>query len=131
MREPKWLSAALVEALHGECLAMFGGLPGVRDAGLLQSALDRPRNLFAYGEAPSLFAMAAAYCAGIVKNHPFIDGNKRSGLLAARAFLFINGYLLEADEADEVRVIVGLAAGEVDETFLASWIEANCQPRGR
>ena len=104
---------------------MFGGSPGVRDVGLLQSALDRPRNLYAYGDDPSLFEMAAAYCAGIVKNHPFVDGNKRSGLLAARAFLFMNGYLLEADEADEVITIVGLAAGEVEEAALAAWIEAN------
>ena len=102
---------------------------GLRDAGLLQSALDRPRNLYAYSDDPSLFEMAAAYCAGILRNHPFIDGNKRSALLAARAFLFLNGYLLEASEADEVVTIVGAAAGEIDEASLAAWIEANCEAK--
>ena len=129
MKEPEWLSEEIVLAFHGEALTLFGGPHGVRDDGLLQSALERPRNLYAYGDAPSLFEMAAAYCAGIVKNHPFVDGNKRSGLLAARAFLFMNGYLLEADEADEVIMIVGLAAGEIEEEALAVWIEANCEPR--
>ena len=129
MTEPKWLTAELVEALHVECLGLFGGPSGLRDAGLLQSALDRPCNLYAYSDDPSLFEMAAAYCAGILRNHPFIDGNKRSALLAARAFLFLNGYLLEASEADEVVTIVGAAAGEIEEAALAAWIEANCEAK--
>ncbi len=123
--EPKWLTAQLVQAIHSLAIATFGGSHGVRDIGLLESALDRPRNLYAYGDDPTLFDLAAAYCAGIVKNHPFIDGNKRTGDLTARAFLFRNGYLFEPDEADEVNMIVALAAGEIEEDVLARWIFDN------
>lgn len=119
--EPKWLTEQMVRAIHGQTLAMFGGSPGIRDAGLLESALERPRNVYAYGEDPSLFRLAATYCSGIVQNHPFIDGNKRAGLLAGRAFLLLNGYFFEPDESDEVRIIVGLATGEVDLDSLAKW----------
>ncbi len=129
--EPKWLSAELVKALHVATIAAFGGSQGVRDSGLLDSALGRPRNLFAYGSDPTLFELAAAYCAGIVGNHPFIDGNKRAGLLAARAFLFKNGYALEPEERDEVVNILALAAGEIDETVLAAWFEEFSAPRER
>ncbi len=127
--EPKWLTKEMVLAIHAEAVAEFGGSLGLRDAGLLESALDRARNLFAYGDDPSLFELAAAYCAGIVKNHPFIDGNKRTGLLAARAFLFRNDYLLEPEEPDEVAVIVALAEGEIDEAVLAAWLEEYAFPR--
>jgi death-on-curing protein len=127
--EPKWLTARLVQAIHSQAVADFGGSHGVRDMGLLESALDRPRNLYAYGDDPTLFDLAAAYCAGIVKNHPFIDGNKRTGDLAARAFLFRNGYLFEPDEADEVNMIVALAAGEIEEDVLARWISENSTPK--
>ncbi len=119
--EPKWLTQDMVHALHAEAIAAFGGSPGLRDAGLLESALDRPRNLFAYGDDPSIFDLAAAYCAGIVKNHPFIDGNKRTGLLSVRAFLFRNRVLFEPEERDEVTIMVALAAGEIDEAALATW----------
>ncbi len=98
--------------------------------GLLESALDRPRNLYAYGDDPTLFDLAAAYCTGIVKNPPFIDGNKRTGDLTARAFLFRNGYLFEPDEADEVNTIIALAAGEIDEDVLARWISDNSTAMG-
>ncbi len=110
-------------------VAKFGGSPGLRDEGLLESALDRPRNLFAYGDAPSVFELAAAYCSGIVKNHPFIDGNKRAGDLAIRAFLRLNGYIYEPEEAEEVVMIVALAAGDIDEAALAVWIGENAAPR--
>ncbi len=123
--EPKWLTAQLVQAIHTQAVAEFGGSHGVRDMGLLESALDRPRNLYAYGDDPTLFDLAAAYCTGIVKNHPFIDGNKRTGDLTARAFLFRNGYLFEPDEIDEVNMIVALAAGEIEEDVLARWISDN------
>ncbi len=123
--EPKWLTAQLVQAIHTQAVAEFGGSHGVRDMGLLESALDRPRNLYAYGDDPTLFDLAAAYCTGIVKNHPFIDGNKRTGDLTARAFLFRNGYLFEPDEADEVNMIVALAAGEIEEDTLALWLSEN------
>ena len=129
MDEPKWLRKHMVLGLHAMAVAQFGGSPGLRDEGLLESALDRPRNLFAYGDAPSVFELAAAYCAGIVKNHPFIDGNKRAGDLAIRAFLHRNGYLYEPEEAEEVVMIVALAAGEIDEDALALWIAENASPR--
>ena len=125
MIEPKWLTVQLILAIHSQAVAEFGGSHGVRDPGLLESALDRPRNLFAYGNDPTLFDLAASYCIGIVKNHPFVDGNKRTGDLAARAFLFRNGYFFEPREAEEVIMIIGLAAGEVDEDALAQWISEN------
>ena len=115
--------------LHAVAVAEFGGSPGLRDEGLLESALDRPRNLLAYGDAPSVFELAAAYCSGIVKNHPFIDGNKRAGDLAIRAFLRLNGYLYEPEEAEEVVMIVALAAGDIDEDSLAVWIAENAAPK--
>ena len=125
MIEPKWLTVQLILAIHSQAVAEFGGSQGVRDPGLLERALDRPRNLFAYGNDPTLFDLAASYCIGIVKNHPFVDGNKRTGDLAARAFLFRNGYFFEPREAEEVIMIIGLAAGEVDEDALAQWISEN------
>ncbi len=129
MDEPKWLRKEMVIGLHSMAVAEFGGSPGLRDEGLLESALDRPRNLFAYGDDPSVFDLAAAYCAGIVKNHPFIDGNKRAGDLAIRAFLRLNGQLYEPEEAEEVVMIVALAAGEIDDDALAVWIGENAAPR--
>ena len=127
--EPKWLTVQLVQAIHSQAVAEFGGSHGVHDMGLLESALDRPRNLYAYGDDPTLFDLAAAYCTGIVKNHPFIDGNKRTGDLTARAFLFRNGYLFEPDEGDEVNIIVALAAGEIEEDVLAQWMSENSTPK--
>ena len=127
--EPKWLSKEIVLALHAEAVAEFGGSAGLRDEGLLESALERPRNLFFYGDNPTVYDLAAAYCAGIVKNHPFVDGNKRAGDLAIRAFLFRNGVFYEPDEADEVVMIMGLATGDLDQTVLAAWIEQNAAPR--
>jgi len=129
MVEPKWLTIQLVLAIHSQAVAEFGGSHGVRDTGLLESALDRPRNLYVYGDDPNLFDFAAVYCMGIVKNHPFIDGNKRTGDLTARAFLFRNGYPFEPDVADEVNMIVALAAGEIDEGALARWISENSTPK--
>ncbi len=129
MKEPKWLRKDMVLALHIMSIAEFGGTAGVRDEGLLESALDRPRNLFAYGDDPSIFEMAAAYCAGIVKNHPFLDGNKRTGDLAIRAFLLRNDYLFEPEEAEEVVIIMALAAGDLDEDSLAAWIAENASAK--
>jgi death-on-curing protein len=123
-REPTWLPKKLVLALHAETLHRFGGSSGVRDEGRLESALDRPRNQYAYGE-PSVFDLAAAYAYGIVRNHPFVDGNKRTGLLAARAFLFQHGYRLDPEEPETVRVMRQIAAGERSETALAEWLEKN------
>ncbi len=129
MSEPKWLRKDMVLALHAMSVAEFGGSAGIRDDGLLESALDRPRNLFVYGDSPSIFELAAAYCAGIVKNHPFLDGNKRAGDLAIRAFLLRNGHLYEPNEADEVVMIMAPAAGKIDEEALAGWIAENTTPR--
>jgi death-on-curing protein len=126
-QEWEWLSRRLVETLHAESLSRFGGTPGTRDEGLLESALARPRHLARY-EEPSIFQLASAYCEGIVNNHPFADGNKRAGLLAARVFLFKNGYRLEPEEAEMVAVIRQVAAGELSRKDLTGWIEANCEP---
>jgi death-on-curing protein len=120
--EPKWLTRQMILAIHDEAIVVFGGLPGIRDMALLDSAMDRPKNLLADGDTPSLFDLAAALCCGMVKNHPFLDGNKRTGLLSARAFLFLNGQVFEPTEVDEVTRMVGVAEGAVDEAMLASWL---------
>ncbi len=120
----RWLSERGVLAAHAEQIAEHGGAPGVRDRGLLDSALARPRNLVAYGE-PSVFRLAAAYAFGIARNHPFVDGNKRTALVAAATFLLLNGYELAAPEAEAVGVILRLADGSVDEGALAAWLERN------
>jgi death-on-curing protein len=125
MKEPRWLTMEMVRAIHEESLALFGGAVGVRDDALLESAVAHPRSLFAYGDKPTIHHLAAGYCSGIIRNHPFIDGNKRAGLLAARAFLFLNGYDFDPDEAEEVNVIVELAAGNVDEDALTEWFKSN------
>jgi death-on-curing protein len=126
--KPAWLPKKLVLAMHAETLQQFGGTAGLRDEGRLESALSRPQNRYTFAD-PSLFELAAAYCHGIVRNHPFVDGNKRTGLLAARAFLFRNGHRIDPGEADMVRIVERVAAGEVSEEELAQWIEQNTIPR--
>jgi death on curing protein len=121
--EWRWLTLAIVEALHRESIVGFGGSDGTRDQGLLESALARPQHRAAYEEAVPVFALAADYCLGIVKNHPFLDGNKRSGILAAAVFLSLNGYDFRPPETSIVQMIVGLAAGEVGADSLAGWFE--------
>ena len=125
MRGPKWLALALVTAIHDEAIYEFGGLGGIRDTGLLESALDRPRNRRAYQPETAVFELAASLCFGLAKNHPFVDGNKRTALLAARAFLFVNGYLLEPAEEDEVLTMVAVAEDSVSEQQLAEWMQQN------
>ena len=127
--EPKWVTLAMVRAVHAESIARFGGTAELRDQGLLESALDRPRNLFAYSEDPSVTELAAAYCSGIVRNHPFVDGNKRAGILAAVMFLDLNGLDFAPDEAEAYTIILALAAGDIDEDALAVWIAENAAPR--
>jgi len=124
VNEPEWLWLAIVVAIHDEQLAIHGGLPGIRDAALLESALDRPRNKWSYEQA-DLPELAAAYGFGIAKNHPFIDGNKRAALLAIYTFLGINGVDFIVPEADAAALIFSLAAGEVSEESLARWIRDN------
>jgi death on curing protein len=126
---PKWVTASIATAIHDEAIYEFGGLAGVRDSGLLQSALDRPRNLFAYEPGSSIFELAAALCVGIAKNHPFHDGNKRTALLATRAFLYLNGQELEPTQADEVTTLVAVADGSLDERRLAEWLKRNSSRR--
>jgi death on curing protein len=122
--EPEWLSSVMVIAIHDEQLAVHGGPPGVRDRGALESALDRPRNKWAYEQA-ELPELAAAYAYGIAKNHPFVDGNKRASLLALYTFLGINGVDFVVPEADAATIILALAAGEVSEESLTRWIRDN------
>lgn len=123
--EPRWLTRAMVVALHDESLALFGGMQGIRDEGGLESALARPRNRFAYAPGVGLERLAAAYGFGLSRNHPFVDGNKRVAVLAIAVFLALNGRRFDPAEADEVRTILSLAAGELDEDALAVWIVAN------
>ncbi len=125
MSEPKWLTVAIATAIHDEAIYEFGGLPGLRDRGLLESALDRPRNLLAYEPRSSIFRLAAVLCIGLAKNHPFNDGNKRAALLATRAFLDLNGYALEPQQDDEVMTFVAVADGSLTEDGLAEWLERN------
>ena len=128
MNEPIWLELQAVQVLHDEQLAEHGGSPGVRDAGLLESALARPRNAWSYGQE-DLVALAALYAAGIMRNHPFVDGNKRAGFLSAYAFLYVNGVEIVADEAEVVVQCLALAASEIDEAEFASWLRENVAAR--
>jgi death on curing protein len=123
--EPVWIEERDVLALHGRLLALDGGAAGVRDAGLLASALARPRQIHAYGEKPDIVEMAAAYVAGIVRNHPFLDGNKRTGFVAGVLFLELNGCRFTAAEDAATQAVFGLAAGTLDEAGFAAWMRAN------
>jgi len=125
VKTPKWLTSAIATAIHDEAIYEFGGLAGIRDIGLLESALDRPRNRLAYESKTNLIELAATLCVGITKNHPFIDGNKRTALLATRAFLFLNGYALEPGEEDEVVTMVAVADGSLSEKDLGVWLRRN------
>jgi death on curing protein len=123
-----WLTKDMVEAFHRESLVRFGGSDGLRDEGLMLSALARPENIQVYEPEADIFRLAAACCTGIVKNHPFIDGNKRTGVLCAVVFLGINGVELAFDEATIVAMIYGLAASEVTELQLADWLRSSALP---
>ena len=118
-----WLVEGVVIAVHAEQIAEHGGSDGIRDRGLLSSALDRPRNLAGYG-MPTVFDLAAAYALGIMQNHPFIDGNKRTGFLAAYVFLALNGWKLIAAEASAVEAALALASGRMSEAEFAGWLKA-------
>ena len=124
MSEPLWIDLQVVLAIHDEQLAEHGGQPGVGDRGLLESALARPRNQFSYGET-SITRLAASYAFGTSRNHPFLDGNKRTSLVVAELFLELNGYELTATDAQCVTTFLALAAGELGEDQLAEWISAN------
>jgi death-on-curing protein len=128
MTEPRWLELDLVLAIHDMQIAEHGGGVGLRDRGLLESALARAINLHSYGEQ-NIGRLAAAYAFGVARNHPFIDGNKRTVLVCAELFLDLNGYELVADDAGCVAVFVALAAGDLDEDTLAQWLIENSVAR--
>ena len=123
-----WIEPAVVLAVHEAQLAEHGGAAGVRDTGLLESALARPRNLALYGQ-PDVCELAASYAFGLARNHPFVDGNKRSAFVAAELFLVLNGWQLTAPDADCVMHMLMLAAGELDEPNFAAWLRERIAQR--
>lgn len=118
-------------AIHGRLLALHGGATGLRDLGLLRSALARPRQHDAYAEASDVVEMAALYTAGIVRNHPFVDGNKRTGFVIGVLFLELHGFDLKASEADATQALMGLAAGTLDEAAYIAWLRENVKRKRR
>ena len=124
----RWVDKRLLLILHDESLAEHGGASGLRDEGLLDSAFARPLNLLAYGN-PDAADLAAAYGLGLAKKHTFVDGNKRAAFLSVGLFLALNGYRLNASQADATLTVMSLAAGEIDEAEFARWIRANSAPR--
>jgi death on curing protein len=129
MSEPRWITKQQAVRMHAEQLAIFGGPAGIRDEGMLESAIGRPLNKFGYGET-DLAALAAAYAFGIAKNHPFVDGNKRAAFMVMLVFLRKNGVAFAPSESLATAAMVALAAGEVDEDGLSRWIRDNW-PEGR
>lgn len=130
MKEPRWIDRRAILHLHSASLAEFGGLVGIRDEALLDSALERPRHRFVYESEADIFALAAAYGFGLAKNHAFHDGNKRIAFLSIGLFLSLNGYKLVVDQVDGIRTIMSLAASNLQEAALAAWIRKNSRPLG-
>ncbi len=128
MKKWIWIDARAIVAIHDEQLAEHGGAAGTRDEGLLASALSRPINLAAY-EKPDVAALAASYAVGLAKNHPFVDGNKRTAFVALELFLALNGFELNASDVDCVLTMLAVASGEMDEPMLADWIRHNIKKR--
>jgi len=126
MKEPAWVPDDFVLALHDDLLAGFGGASGIRDEGLLESALARPHHLFAY-EKPDLFTLAAAYISGLVRNHPFLDGNKRTAFMVGYSFLSRNGKELSGTETEATAIMLDLASRNITEEELAAWLWKNCR----
>ena len=128
MQEPHWVSKEAALSMHNRQLSEHGGQDGVRDEGLLESALGRPQNLFAYNDEPvTIPKMAAAYAYGIATNHPFLDGNKRTALAVSQTFLMLNDYKFTGDFGEEYQIFLDLAAGKIDEAALAQWFEENSE----
>lgn len=127
--EPVWLSREEIEYLHAQSLRDFGGSAGLRDEGLIESGRMPPVNTWSYNPEADPALLGAAYAFGLAKNHGFIDGNKRIGFLAMATFLYVNGWMLDADEAEAVAVMLMLASGEMDEVALAEWVRGNLRPR--
>lgn len=130
MAGPRWLAQASVLAFHEVSLARFGGLAGIRDEGLLDSALARPEMLLHYEPGTGVHRLAACYAVGLAKNHPFVDGNKRTAFIAAYVFLRDNGWRLTASQAAVVVAMLGVASGSVGEMEFAAWLEANTVREG-
>lgn len=125
MKEPVWIDERDALALHDRLLALHGGAAGLRDGNLLKSALARPRQHHAYGGSPGIVDLAAIYTAGIVHNHPFVDGNKRTGFVVGILFLELNGYRFNASEEDAAQAVLALAAGTLDEGGYGAFVRAN------
>jgi death on curing protein len=128
----RWITKAALVILHDESLAEHGGGTGLRDEGLLDSALARPLNLVAYAgdtDPPDVAALAACYGFGLAKNHPFVDGNKRAAFLATGLFLYLNGFRLTASQADATMTVLGIASGDLSEAYFANWLRQNMAPR--
>jgi death-on-curing protein len=128
-RTPQWIDLRDVLAIHDRLLAIHGGGSGLRDRGLLESAIARPRQHQVYSSSADIIEMATLYTAGIVRNHPFVDGNKRTGFVAGVLFLELNGFAFKASEEDATQAVMSLAAGSLDETGYASWLRANCKSK--
>ena len=128
MKEPRWVTRRIINDFHQHQLHAHGGIEGIRDENLLESALARPQQKYAYEPDADLFDLGAAYAFGIARNHPFLDGNKRSAFGAMGAFLLGNGYLLEVEEADAISTMQRIAAGNMAETELAAWARRNSEP---
>lgn len=123
----KWLSRSAIEIIHDEQISEHGGLAGLKDENALEAALARPLHKHAYGEE-DIFVLAAAYLYGLARNHPFSDGNKRIGYLAAFTFMLINGYLIEASQAEVITFVLSVAAGEIDEEGATRFLRDHCIP---
>jgi death on curing protein len=129
VNEPRWLSATMIRAIHTSQVQEHGGSLGLRDKGLLDSALDRPRNRFHYEPEADLIDLAASYGFGLARNHPFVDGNKRVAFQAMYVFLGLNGLRIDAEEPEVVRIILALAAGELQERDLVEWLRQHTASR--
>jgi death-on-curing protein len=128
-KQPLWIEERDVRAIHDRVMALHGGATGVRDRGLLASALARPRQHHAYTKSAHIVDMGALYTTGIVRNHPFVDGNKRTGFVTGILFLELNGFDFEGGEADAAQAVMALAAGTLDEGSYAAWLRENCKFR--
>lgn len=125
MHEPVWVRDDVVSAIHQRQIAEHGEADGIRDAGLLASALSKPKNIFAYNEKAGLPELAASYAYGIVRNHPFVDGNKRTAFVVCRLFLKLNGHDIQIPQREKYEMVMRLASSDITESELAKWVEAH------
>lgn len=128
-KPPLWIDERSVAAIHGRLLAIHGGKTGLLDQGLLQSALARPKQDQAYAESPDILEMAALYTAGIIRNHPFADGNKGTGFVIGVLFIELNGFEFKASEEDATQAVMSLAAGTLDEAGYTTWLRSNTRAK--